>query len=1007
MQPTSADTARRFVPFQLLGGLVVVLLPCLASAQAINGTVTDTTGGVLPGVTVEARSPAMIEQVRTAITDGAGQYQIVALEPGTYSVTYSLIGFGTLVREGIELSLGFTASVDVQLSVGDIQETVTVSGASPVVDIQNVDQRQVVDREIIDNIPTGKSFQAYALLVPGMEGSKPYGTTLNQDAGGLVTQGWQMLSIHGSTLQDMETAVNGMSVSESQTRGLQFSVIADGDYEEMAVEYSAHSAEIATGGVRVNMIPREGSNAFSGGFFTTFTFPELQAANLDDDLRSRGLRAGNEIDRVWLYNPFIGGPIIRDRLWFFAGHTMQRSDLLLPGVFFGQDPTGFVFVPDFDRPSLDENRTNDQSLHLTWQATQKDKLKLFYTYGLTDKPHSLQGDVLGSLFIAPEAALNVQTRSHTTQATWVRPETNRLLFEAGISFNKPLHPTLETAEAVTTIPGILDVPDLVASRNMQPWLRSSRSTGFRSRDVLRASMSYVTGSHNLKLGVIGNRLKGDLRSESDSDWTDLLTLRGAPLFARFRTHTRQLINRGLELAVYGQEQWTADRLTVNAGVRVERISNSYPDQVRPASTWAPEPFPIEGRTAVTFWDVQPRLGVAYDLFGDGRTALKASASRFGENNTVLWASDLNPADDNALQQRLWLDGSVCLDPAVCIPGDGLPQGDPLNPNPNGELLTPTDNPAFGLPVTTALYDEAWAFGWGNRFSNWEFSGSVQRELMSNMSLNVGYFYRRFLAFSVDDNRAVGSGDFDQYVVTAPQDPNLPGGGGFPVTLVDINPAAFGRSPDVITTHADPFGGESRTWRGIDVTVDARLPQLLLEGGVSTGSFAEDFCALASAVPEILPERAGRIDTVPLEHCRVSKNWLTQVKLLASYTLPYDIQVAGTYQSLPGPERLAQFSFPPEQILAALGRPLAGGGAVTANIIEPGTVYGERFHQVDLRFTKIFNPGGGTRFRAMFDLFNLFNANAILNEEYGLGPSYLNPVAIMPGRLAKFAFQLDF
>ena len=485
-------------------------------------------------------------------------------------------------------------------------------------------------------------------------------------------------------------------------------------------------------------------------------------------------------------------------------------------------------------------------------------------------------------------------------------------------------------------------------------------------------------------------------------------MQGSPLFANFRTHTRQLINRGLELAFFGQEQWTADRLTINAGVRVERINNSYPDQVRPASIWAPEPFPIEGQTAVTFWDIQPRLGVAYDLFGDGKTALKASASRFGENNTVLWASDLNPADDNALQRRYWLDGAVCLDPAVCIPGDGLPQGDPLNPNPNGELLSPTNNPAFGLPVTTTLYDPAWAFGWGNRYSNWEYSGSVQRELMSNVSLNVGYFYRRFVAFSVNDDRALAAGDFDQYTLTAPEDSRLPGGGGNSVTLVDINPAAFGRTPDVIKTHADPFGGESRAWKGMDFTVGARLDQLLLQGGVSTGTTSTDFCALSSAVPEILPARSDRGgDTVPLEFCQTGTNWLTQVKLLTSYTLPYDIQIAGTYQSLPGPERGAEVAFTADQIQAALGRPLAGGGAVTANVVAPGTIYGERFHQIDLRLTKIFSFGGTTRFRAMFDLFNLFNANAVLNEEYGLGPNYLNPVAIMPGRLAKFAFQFDF
>ena len=231
-----------------------------------------------------------------------------------------------------------------------------------------------------------------------------------------------------------------------------------------------------------------------------------------------------------------------------------------------------------------------------------------------------------------------------------------------------------------------------------------------------------------------------------------------------------------------------------------------------------------------------------------------------------------------------------------------------------------------------------------------------------------------------------------------------------MTLVDINPAAFGRLPDVITTHADAFGGESATWNGVDAKVDARLEQLLLQGGVSIGKTSTDFCALASQVPEVLPERGAALrgaDTIPLNFCQIGTNWLTDIKLLASYTLPYDIQIAGTYQSLPGPERAAEVPFTSAQIEAALGRPLAGGGAVSVNVIEPGSVYGERFHQVDLRLTKIFNLGGATRLRAMFDLYNLFNANAVTNEEYGFGPRYLNPVAIMPGRLGKFAFQFDF
>ena len=177
--------------------------------------------------------------------------------------------------------------------------------------------------------------------------------------------------------------------------------------------------------------------------------------------------------------------------------------------------------------------------------------------------------------------------------------------------------------------------------------------------------------------------------------------------------------------------------------------------------------------------------------------------------------------------------------------------------------------------------------------------------------------------------------------------------------------------------------------------------------MSTGKTATDACALASGAPEILPGRAGRNDTVPVESCQTSSNWLTQIKLLGSYTLPYDVQIAGTYQSLSGPERSVEFTFAGDKIVSSLGRPLAGGGGITANVLEPGTVYGERFHQVDLRLTKIFALGSGVRIRAMFDLFNLFNANAVTNEEYALTANYLKPVAIMPGRLGKFAFQIDF
>ena len=245
-------------------------------------------------------------------------------------------------------------------------------------------------------------------------------------------------------------------------------------------------------------------------------------------------------------------------------------------------------------------------------------------------------------------------------------------------------------------------------------------------------------------------------------------------------------------------------------------------------------------------------------------------------------------------------------------------------------------------------------------------------------------------------------------------------GGGTLSFVDLRPGSV-RIPDEIRTQASTFGGESQVWNGFDLTVDARIENVLLQGGLSTGRVSHDYCDLQNALPETLnaltsgavaafPNRAPFGDTGVLEYCNRTENWLTQVKFLGSYTFPYDIQVAATLQNQPGPERAAEITFAAAQ--TSLGRPLTlFPSGVALNAIAPGSSYGDRFNQLDLRVTKIFDLAGTARFRAMFDLFNLFNANTVTLEQPGLAgigdPTYLAPQAIMPGRLAKFAFQIEF
>ena len=999
-----------------------------ARAQQIGGTVSDTTGGVLPGVTVEVRSPDIIEQVRTAVTDGAGQYLVVALEPGTYSVTYTLPGFTTLIREGIELTTGFTASVDVQLAVGDVQETITVTGDSPVVDIQNNLQRQIMDREVIDTVPTGKSFQSYALLVPGVEVSAQFGTSLNQDAGGITAQTVGALAIHGGRPKDGTTALNGMDVSNafSGGGGQMFGLVSDGGMEEMSVEVAGHSAEAQLGGVQVNLVPREGANEFSGAFFGAFTGPGLQGDNLDDDLLARGVGNAPEIDEVWLVNPAFGGPIVRDRLWFFVQNTTQVADTFNPNVFAAVDPTSARYAPDPNQPVASENSTIDTSLNLTWQASEKDKIKVYYSYADWKKPNALAGPLF-TLFIAPEASVNGHYTLGTTQAGWLRPATDRLLFEASASFAPASFDVNANEFAASNVLSLLEATTFTIHRNNHFISQGSYYISKRRTNSFRGAVTYVTGTHNLKVGVNGSTFQEALpHYSSNQNWTDAIAILGLPLQANFWIPNRS-INDGLAWGLYVQDQMTFDRLTVNAGLRYDRLGNSYPDQFRDASTWEPEGLSTPGNESVVGWnDLQPRVGVAYDLFGDGRTALKASANRYGTRSNSEWSVLLNPASSVPLrtQSRLWLDGAPghpfaglppvfpsCIpsasDPmgSSCVAGDGLVQGDPLNPAPNGELLAPNANRAFGSARQINFLDPNWSHGWGQRFSNWEVTAGVQQELAAGMSLDVTYYRRNFVNFALQDDRTLAAGDYDMATVDL-SGRGIPGVG--TVTFPELKPEALGRVPDVLFTSANDFGGEEQVFNGVDVTINARLENLLLQGGLSTGTTSYNYCSTYDAAPEHLGRRGDLVrgtNTLAREFCDASTAWLTQIKLLGSYTLPYDIQVAGTLQSIPGPERQALVTVSLAEVAAALGRPSATGTAPQVNALAPGTDYGERFNQFDLRFTKIIAMGD-TRLRAMFDIYNVFNANAVFSESYAVN-SYLTPTGFMPPRLYRFAFQLDF
>jgi hypothetical protein len=392
---------------------------------------------------------------------------------------------------------------------------------------------------------------------------------------------------------------------------------------------------------------------------------------------------------------------------------------------------------------------------------------------------------------------------------------------------------------------------------------------------------------------------------------------------------------------------------------------------------------------VRWHDVSPRLGVAYNVFGDGKTAIKASLSRY--NVQALFLNDQNPARANVTMTRQWTDPN----------GDFIIQGDPFNPDANLEL-GPSQNRSFGKAIIPNNFDPGYAFGYGVRPFNWEGSVSIQHQVVPRVSVNAAVFRRWYGNFQVTDNSLVGPGDFTPYSVTVPNDSRLPNAGAAISGLYDLNPNKVGQT-QTITTSSDKYGNQIEHWNGMDLSAQARLPRgVILQGGVSTGRTTTDNCEILAA----LPENVGSTST---QFCHAETPWLTQVKFGGAYTLPWNIQVSGTAQSFQGPIITALATYTSGQIAPSLGRGLSQGSTASVALIQPNTLFGDRLNQIDLRVAKIVTVGT-TKIKGMIDVFNVGNINTVtnLNTTYGTtGGSWKVPTAISLARLIKVGAQIDF
>jgi hypothetical protein len=1017
--------------------LLLLVAPCAVYAQAsITGVVRDTSGGVLPGVTVEATSPVLIEKVRTAQTDASGQYRIVDLRPGNYAVTFTLPGFAAVKREGIALEGAFNATINVEMRVGALEETVTVTGETPVVDVQNARRQQVMNSELVNTIPAARAYNALMVLVPGVVlGFPGTGDVVTSPVG-------TMFGIHGGPTTEGRVQVDGLNIGASRGgAGVSGYIVDTSNAQEITFSTSGGLGEAEVGGPFIQVVPRTGGNTMNGSFYIGGMNDAMQGSNYTEELQRAGLRVPSKLLKVWDVNGSVGGPVRKDRLWYFFNVRDQGSARSVPGMYANLNagnPEAWTYVPDTTRQARSDSSWRSAGLRLTWQATARNKINLFWDEqhpcsGAGWSPevdacrHSPEGWIIGgSATSAPETATYGNAWQRVQQASWTSPFSSRILFEGGYGNylsrwgggpapGNPTRDLIRVTEVAGAIPGI--------TYRSVDW-----SEGWISANTWRATMSYVTGAHNLKFGYQGAfHLDNQNSNFTNAQYLTYRLSNGVPnqltmSSGRFDSKWRTRYN-----ALYVQDQSTFKRLTVQGALRYERAWSYFPEQGLGGTRFIPNQIVFPRTDGVKgFNDISPRLGVAYDVFGNSRTSVKGNLGRYLEpaQNGGRYTATAPTSRVATSTNRAWIDqnGNYVADCDLMNPA-----GQDLRAS-GGDFCGPFSNNNFGTSRLGVEYDPALLEGWGVRPFDWQFGIALQQQIVSRVSAEVQYNRRWWNGFMVNDNLAVTSSDFTPYSITAPLDPRLPGGGGYIINgFYDVRPDLFGRV-DYFVTDAANFGKQTHHWQGVDVMFNVRLSdRLQFQGGTSTGQTVTDNCEVANNLPESLappqtitigvslpgPSALGvaQPGLTPSQYCHLSSGFLTQVKGLGSFTVPrIDVLLSATFQSNPGPQLAANYFVPNAAVAPSLGRNLAGGAPnVFVNLVTPGTLYGDRVNQLDVRLGKILRFGR-TRTQIAVDVYNVANSAAVLGYNQTFNPAtttWLTPTSVLSARFVKLSANVDF
>jgi len=950
-----------------------LILTCLLTGAAfaqqtsgtINGRVSDESGALIPGVEVALTSPA-IQGEKTTLTDEAGNYRFLLLPPGVYTVTYQLAGFQKLVREGIIVQVDRTTTLNVAIGVATRAETVTVTGESPVVDVQNVNVSTAFNQTLLESLPTARDLWAVLRETPGLQmtgfdvGGSSMGTQTGYRTYGRTGQNW--------------TTLDGVATTEgTATTGVYYDY---GSFSEISISSAGNSAEVAVPGSAINTVMKTGGNDIKGEVYFDWEDSSFQGNNLTEELKDKGIAVGDAFTRYNDFNVNAGGPFIKDKFWWFFAYHDQFSGLQTQMKFNDGTP-GAVFT----------TRLKNYSAKMNYQLTPNNSL-IFSTQSSSKfQPYRGGQGTTAQNYIQE----STQGQKGGPYKTWKFQLTsvlnNRATLEASSNMlDSPSHRYSHVDKTPST--------DLVTSA-----IRG----GFNDpNDSLRmiwqtyANLSYfkenfITGTHGFKFGV--GYIEGGEYEEHH----------GAPKEPGLIGHAEVRYSNGTPetFVVYDtpvswnydynqhyfflQDKWQlSKRFTLNLGMRFDRYSGWLPAGGNPGTGPYAVKTSYPKRDITSFHNFVPRFSIAWDLFGNTKTAIKASWGRFSENVGTGFVSNLNPVA--VRNWRYVWDGTLPITPALVARS--------TLQSVSGQTTLPAVDP----DLKNALSQQ--------------YTAGIEHEVFNGFGVAAN-FVRSF-----GYNKY---GTIDRAYPTAVYVPVTgidPGTDGIVNAATDQRVTVYDR-----VVAARPSDNFLTNFPGGDhyVAYDIRATKRMSNKWQMIGSWEWDKVNLAP--PNVTDPNVLVWGGTGGSNPNTKAHYTTNVfKLLGSYDLPKGIGFSSTFESQKGAQynRTVQFSGAAGNILTAAGAVRTTNlaqGTLTIAAEPSGTYFNPRVNLLNLRLDKTFNITENQSLTGMFDLFNVFNSNTVLGSEvlstqirdrnnnlvprFGRANSIVNPIIFRIGARYKF------